>query len=205
MENPDIQTYHLFPTPVMFFKYEKKLSEETLNFLKTAEQIPNRGNKSSKDTYILNNPILKDLSLFINRSIKEYFISIHNPSDTSLKVELTQSWLNWSEPGEYHHEHYHCNSFLSGVFYVNADKNKDKICFVKNDIMLFDFSKAEHNMYNSDNWWLPVGSNELIIFPSSLKHRVDTVESGETRISLAFNTYPRGRLGNEVALTAARI
>jgi hypothetical protein len=41
----------------------------------------------------------------------------------------------------------------------------------------------------------------LILFPSSLTHMVQTVESEQTRISLAFNTFPVGHVGDEMDLT----
>lgn len=49
-----------------------------------------------------------------------------------------------------------------------------------------------------------VGTGNLMIFPSSLAHMVETVKE-EDRISLSFNTFPVGYVGEEEALTALHL
>jgi hypothetical protein len=44
-----------------------------------------------------------------------------------------------------------------------------------------------------------------MIFPSSLTHSVAPVEADDTRISLAFNTFPVGYMGQEENLTALHL
>jgi hypothetical protein len=39
-----------------------------------------------------------------------------------------------------------------------------------------------------------------MLFPSSLTHMVETVQ-GDDRVSLAFNTFPAGYVGDESSLT----
>ena len=43
---------------------------------------------------------------------------------SSIHLKITQSWINFTKKGEYHHPHAHPNSLISGVFYVEADKDK---------------------------------------------------------------------------------
>ena len=62
---------------------------------------------------------------------------------------VTQSWLNWTEPGGFHHSHYHPNSFISGVFYINANGSSDRIDFSKERHDHFDIEAGEYNLYNS--------------------------------------------------------
>ena len=61
-----------------------------------------------------------------------------------------------------------------------------------------------NNVYNSDSWWFEVGAGDLMLFPSSLTHMVETVQ-GEDRVSLAFNTFPVGYVGDESSLTALHL
>ena len=48
---------------------------------------------------------------------------------------------------------------------------------------------------------LPMKCGELILFPSNLTHSVPTNESDEERISLSFNTWSAGSLGDIDNLT----
>jgi uncharacterized protein (TIGR02466 family) len=192
---------NLFPLPIGFFKYNKEINKD---FLLNQPQRSNQGNTSSEDNYLLRHEQLLDIRQFIEQCLYEYFMATYNPkNDTRLK--LTQSWLNWTAPGQHHHRHTHSNSLISGCFYVNANKNTDKIFFYKDTYQPIKFPPIDWNPYNSDSWWYPVGANDLILFPSSLTHMVQPVEGDETRISLAFNTFPIGVIGDENELTGLRL
>ena len=50
-----------------------------------------------------------------------------------------------------------------------------------------------------------VGTCDLVLFPSSLAHMVEQTESQDTRISLSFNTFLKGLIGDEPTLTALHL
>jgi hypothetical protein len=52
---------------------------------------------------------------------------------------------------------------------------------------------------------LPVGTGDLLLFPSSLMHMVDNTVSKDTRISLSFNTFPVGTIGKEINADALHL
>ena len=192
---------NLFPTPIGFFKYDGLIETE---FLSSQEQRANEGNTSSVDKYILKQKKLFDLANFIERSLHQYLMATICPKN-DVQLRITQSWLNWTKPGQYHHRHAHPNSLISGCFYVNAHKKSDRIFFFKNDYQPIKFPPVEWNPYNSESWWYSVGTGDLVFFPSSLTHMVQPVEGDDTRISLAFNTFPVGYVGNEDDLTALHL
>ena len=192
---------NLFPTPIGFFNYDQKLDRD---FFICQPQCPNQGNTSSKNKYLLNDKKLLFLRQFIEESTHKYFMATYRPkNDTRLKI--TQSWLNWTKPGQHHHKHAHPNSLISGCYYVNANKETDKIYFYRNEYMPIKFPPIDWNPYNSESWWYSVGTGDLVLFPSSLTHMVQPVEGDDTRISLAFNTFPIGEIGDENDLTALRL
>lgn len=192
---------NLFPIPIGFFKYEGELNKD---FLLSQPQRFNEGNMSSEDRYILKHKQILALRQYIENSLHEYFMATYNPkNDTRLKI--TQSWLNWTMPGQHHHKHSHPNSLISGCYYVNAGKETDRIYFYRDGYQRLKFPPIKWNTYNSDSWWFSVGTGDLILFPSSLTHMVQPVEGDETRISLAFNTFPIGDIGDENELTALRL
>lgn len=190
----------LFPTAVGLFELDRSLTKAELRFLKNQKKAPNLGNTTSQNRNVLASKDLKGLKTFIETSVHKYFSDVINPvQDTSLRV--TQSWCNYSEKGQWHHVHNHPNSFLSGVFYVQADENKDRIFFHRRRLAELKTPPKEWNPYNSETWWVEVYTGRLVIFPSWLEHRVERVESDKTRISLSFNTFPIGVFGDDTALT----
>ena len=195
---------NLFPTPVVFFKFGRDLTETELEFIKGQEHYANEGNTTSKDRKILKNKELTELRDFIEDSMLEYFKAIHAPKfDVSLY--LTQSWANYTEAGQYHHKHAHPNSVVSGVFYPQADRSVDKIYFYKDGYERIKVPAAEFNPYNSESWWFEVGAGDLILFPSHLTHMVQIKEGDNTRISIAFNTFVKGYIGSDESLTGLNL
>lgn len=192
---------NLFPLPIGFFKYEEGLTEAQKTFLVDQEQRPNDGNTSSQDRYLLKNKKLASLTTFIEKCLHDYLMATICPKNDA-RLRITQSWLNWTKPGQYHHKHAHPNSLISGCFYVNANKESDKIFFYKDGYQQIKFPPVEWNSYNSESWWYSVGTGDIVLFPSHLTHMVQPVGGEDTRISLAFNTFPVGHVGDEDELTA---
>lgn len=196
--------HNLFPQPVGIYKLQRDLNSKELSFIKKQEMYDNMGNTTSIDNTILCNKEMTKLRDFIESKISEYFKTIYNPKH-DVNLRITQSWINYTEPGGYHHRHHHPNSFISGVFYPQADRTADKIHFYKSGFQMIKFPPESWNSWNSESWWFEVGTGDLLLFPSSLEHMVQTVESDQTRISLSFNTFPVGSIGEEVSLTGLKI
>lgn len=196
--------HNLFPTPVGRYELGRDLNAKELSFLKNQETRSNMGNTTSIDNTILKNKELTQLRDFIETKVSEYFTTIYNPKH-KVNLKITQSWTNYTENGQYHHKHAHPNSFVSGVFYIQATKEKDRIYFYKDGYEQIKFPPTEWNVWNSESWWFEVGTGDLVLFPSSLTHMVQTLDHDQTRISLAFNTFPVGAIGEEVDLTGLKL
>ena len=198
---PNINT--LFPTPLVFAKLPRKFSEEEIAFIqKCALNITkNTGNTTSIDRYVLDEPVMANIKSFLQFYINYFMSNIEAPYNP-VEAYITQSWLNYTQPGEFHHKHEHPNSYLSGVLYINADPDKDKIYFYKSGYKRINLPTEQFNQFNSESWWFNVGTCDLVIFPSYLTHMVEQTESKDTRISLSFNTFLKGYIGAEESLTA---
>lgn len=198
----NIQT--LFPTPVAFFKLGRALTKTELDFVLRQDRYSNQGNTTSNDRTILKNKELTDIRDFIEDAMLEYFKTIHDPKgDVSLYI--TQSWANYTEPGQYHHKHRHPNSFISGVFYPQANILVDKIYFFKGGYDRINLQPANWNQWNSESWWFEVEAGDLLLFPSYLQHMVETKIGNETRVSIAFNTFLKGHIGVDESLTGLQL
>ena len=197
-----MRTHSLFPTAVTFFQH-KGITEKEIKFIIKQETRANGGNTTSVDNNILENKEMKKLKQFIDKSLKEYFLNIHVPKN-NVEPYITQSWCNYTKEGQFHHKHAHPNSYISGVFYVQADKTKDKIYFYKEGYKRIKIPAKEYNPFNSDSWWFETETNDLVIFPSNLVHMVEKV-IGKERISLSFNTFLKGYIGEDLDLTGLHI
>ena len=195
---------NLFPTPVAGFELGRDLSEVEREYLFNLETRPNAGNITSVETNVLGHLKLHSLTEFLNNSLQKYFNTVYAPKHDA-KLCITQSWVNYTNPGQYHHKHAHPNSFISGVFYVQAAKETDKLYFFNDPYQQIKIPIKEFNIYNSPSWWLEAVTGALYLFPSSLAHMVEEVKGEATRISLSFNTFPRGIVGDEESLNSLKL
>jgi uncharacterized protein (TIGR02466 family) len=193
----------IFPTPVYISKLNRELTNKELSFIDNTklDVYKNEGNTRSNDNYILNNELFKDLKKDLDLRVQDYFNKIICPAN-NITPYITQSWLNYTETNQYHHKHEHPNSLISGVFYINCDEQFDKIKFYKKDFyQTIKIEVKDWNIWNSESWWFSLKTGDIILFPSSLTHMVETKEGTNTRISLAFNVFIKGKIGNNKSLT----
>jgi uncharacterized protein (TIGR02466 family) len=197
------QVKDLFPTPLGIFKLNREVSKTELDYLRKLEIKKNIGNFASADTTVLDSKKLASIQAFAESSLQTYFETVYKPKN-NVSLRITQSWANYTKPGQYHHKHAHQNSFVSGVFYAQV-KDTDSISFHKNTYNLITISPREEGLYNTASSSINVENGMLLIFPSSLMHMVDDVQGVHTRISVAFNTFPKGVLGDEASLNSLEL
>ena len=192
----------IFPTPIYISKIDRELTKKELSFIDITKSDCNKneGNITSNDNYILNHKTFKNLKEDLDLKVKDYFEKVISPTD-AITPHITQSWLNYTETNQYHHKHQHPNSLVSGVFYINCDDKFDKIKFFNDNYKTIKPEVKEWNIWNSESWWFPVKTGDVILFPSSLTHMVETKQGDNTRISLAFNVFIKGSIGNNKNLT----
>ena len=197
--------YGIFPTPIYISKLNKFTKQE-LNYVdKLSLNInKNMGNVSSKNSYVLNDKPFNNIKKQLLNHITKYFDEVISTSDKIIPY-ITQSWLNYTKENEYHHSHAHPNSFVSGVLYMNANKENDKIVFEKNKYQGIDLTKKDFNLYNSDTWFFPVHTSDLIMFPSDTMHKVEYKRGDNIRTSIAFNIYIKGIVGSSLKLTELKL
>jgi len=191
----------IFPTPIYSSELNRELTKKELSFInKTKLDVyKNEGNITSNNNYILDQKVFKNLKIELDIRVQDYFDKVICSSN-NITPFITQSWLNYTETDQYHHRHQHPNSLVSGVFYIKCDKQFDKIKFFKDTYQLIKPEIEKWNIWNSESWWFSVKSGDIIMFPSSLTHMVETKKGSNTRISLAFNVFIKGTLGDHKKL-----
>ena len=195
--------HSIFPTPIYTTKIDRGFTKQELQFVDNQKNkcSKNSGNINTKDNYILNRKEFKNIKKFLDKHCKEYLETIICPKD-NIEIYITQSWLNYTEKDQYHHQHAHPNSVVSGVLYFDSDKKNDKILFSSNKgYQQIKPEIKDFNLWNSETWFFPVETGDLFMFPSSTTHQVETKKGTNTRISLAFNTFYKGSVGSNKDLT----
>jgi len=186
----------LFPRPVGLDTVTFLTEEERKHLLSYQDKLrPNYGNRITDSTYVLEDNELANLKQSLESALNKFFYDVYKTKQC--KLYITQSWLNFADKNEFHHRHWHPNSFISGVLYLQTISD-DRIYFASNleQFNMFEFDNEEYTLFNSNTWWMPVEDNSLILFPSNMNHEVKINTSSTTRISLAFNSFIKGSIGN---------
>tara|TARA_R100000742_G_C4235476_1_gene56167 strand:- start:43 stop:678 length:636 start_codon:yes stop_codon:yes gene_type:complete len=190
----------IFSTPIFHSSYPENYNNELDWIYKQKYEISRDKlrNHQSEDTFILDRPEMLRIKKFIDSKLKEFMYSIMGSDD---EVVITQSWLNINDKGQFHNEHYHLNSIVSGVWYPKVNEQSPPIKFIKGIQRDIEFSVREFTNFNSGAFYLPLKRGDLILFPSNLRHSVPYNQSDEERISLSFNTWCKGSMGDKKSLT----
>jgi uncharacterized protein (TIGR02466 family) len=192
----------IFPTPIYISKLDRELTPLELKFVDKNKKdfYKNDGNITSNNNYILNEKHFSNIKKELELRVKDYFDKVISPAN-NITPYITQSWLNYTETNQYHHKHAHPNSLVSGVFYINCHEEHDKIKFFNDTYQTIKPEVKDWNIWNSTSWWFQVKTGDIILFPSFLTHMVETKQGDNTRISLAFNVFIKGTVGNNKNLT----
>jgi uncharacterized protein (TIGR02466 family) len=194
-----MEIFDIFPTPIGKFLLDSEFTQKELAYVTNAEQRKNAGNRMSVDSYILDRPELSRIKEFANNCVGKYFSQVYAPVNT-VKLRITQSWVNYTSGDEFHPQHMHTNSILSGVIYMQASLGLDSITFYKSEIPTWEIVQTESNRWNSDYWRCGVTPASILVFPSCTRHMVEDAAVGATRISIAFNTFMSGTIGDRERL-----
>ena len=149
--------------------------------------ISNRGGWHSSEILL---PMPQDLrSLFSNL---EVFVNENCFKEMGVpNLKFGNFWVNINTPNSYNLAHDHQNSVLSGVYYVSVPHDN------MGDLVLHRGDTAEYFL-KSDVERIGTKTNSLVavkkpiesvfyIFPSWVKHHVESNNSQGDRISIAFN------------------
>jgi len=187
----------LFAHPVYFTLDKYQVTQDEIEYILSTKE---KNSNVSNDKKILVSLI--NLREWIESKVNIYCLDILKLR--SVKPYITQSWINFQEKGKDLHWHNHPNSFISGAFHF---QDKESPIVFKNFKNIFTLNPEveENNVFNSDNISYATEKNSLILFPSSLWHRTETNNNQETRISLAFNTWLKGELGDENDLNKLKV
>ena len=185
------------------FRISDTLLNTTLKSVKKLDYVKNHNNLRSHNGFLFKENEFLDLKNFCLEKIS----SVYQKYYDSGKIQITQSWANKSDKGQWHHPHRHPNSLISMILYL-TDSDACTWFSVKNiwyepfsflNIELPEPPPSELKTFVIHKEKTTAG--KLVIFPSVLYHSVDENNSIDTRYSISCNTFIEGDLGNVFDLT----
>ena len=191
----------LFSIPL--YKGNMNIDDKTKNSLlkEKITRMPSGNGDFSENKYILDLPQYEKLKNEVKIYVENYvykFLMVQK----QIEFYVQNSWLVKHYPNDWAQSHSHSNSMLSGVLYLKTEQNSGVITFEKPDgytnlfhqCMRIPFSESDN--HNCDFWHEHPKDNDILIFPSHLRHHVKKNESNKDRYSLAFNLNIAGVLGS---------
>tara|TARA_B100000927_G_C16321156_1_gene411429 strand:+ start:107 stop:727 length:621 start_codon:yes stop_codon:yes gene_type:complete len=156
------------------------------------------GNISVDQKYLLK---IKSLKEVIDNEI-EIYIRKYLRLKTNVYLKHQCSWLLVHKKGDYSPQHYHRNSWLSGIYYHKVDDNSGDIEFIKmppygwTDNLMNPCSECEElNNITANSYIITPQSGDLLLFPSHLVHKSYRNESNSDRVCVSFNYTLHGSWG----------
>lgn len=193
-KNPPV-IYPLFSTPIYFQPNTGARVDEAV--LDELVELPGLSDDCglSKNIDVLDRPDLKHIRTLCEYHLQEY---VRDVCAFDNEIYITTSWLSRNPPGVDHPPHYHPNSLYSGCLYLRSSPD-NRLSFHGQNYFSGHFPLTynikQYNIYNSDEWWVPVDTGTIVIFPSNLKHSAGPNHSNEVRVALCFNSFIKGTLG----------
>jgi len=204
---PKSQIFSLFSVPV--YSTIVDISDDIKNKITNLQyrDIESKNGKMSISTKLLNEIEFEKLKDLIDFEVQQYARNIFQSTD-SIEFFLTTSWAMKHDKGNWSDSHNHANSVISGIFYIQVDKNSGDLIFNKktNNLTegLLEIPSKIYNQFNSHKFTIKPENNQLIIFPSNLPHEVEKSQSNNARYCIAFNYFVKGIFGrneSELVLT----
>lgn len=189
-----VEVVPLFSCPI----YVSQIDDVNLNFNEISWS-KNYNNFISSTQNVLNDTEFAKLMPSISRSINEYFYGVMGVKEQA-EIFITESWLNKTDKGQTHHRHWHPNSVISGIVYLQGDETSGFTRFITSRYDQLEFEIENTNIYNSKSWSIEPLKNRILLFPSHVEHLVEEYQSDLPRITLSFNTFVRGNI-NTLPLT----
>ncbi len=149
---------------------------------------------TSQDRNILKEDRFKALGKYLESCVKDYLDNVMGYEYE--RFAIVHSWVNRAPEGGYQRMHFHGNSVVSGVYYLQADpKQSAPLMFEKLELNTSPYlaiATKKQNIFTANRIAYPSETGICYLFASNLKHGYETPSQGGERISLAFNVMLSG-------------
>jgi uncharacterized protein (TIGR02466 family) len=199
----------LFPIPIQVSKPEVDLSsiKAHIDKLNTKiDTIKHEGYSHPFNDQLFSNKVFESVKVALKKEVDVFMreVLLYKYDDSFFSC----SWFNVNEPKSSHHRHYHPNSIVSGVLFVEVPEKSGQLIFItphNRDIVVERKKNADQNSFSCTSFAPRQESGTLILFPSFVEHLVTQNNSNKNRYSISFNVFVKGHLGHSGELTYCRL
>jgi hypothetical protein len=198
------ELFNIFPTPIVKFKVPDELMVHIPSLKKRLDESPEKsgGHVITENKYILDTLEYQDLRSWILARVQEFTNTVLTINQTSL---LTQSWINKYSFGESGNTRSYSNSITSGVLFMDTVDENDRLVFHKPEFGGVGVTVLEPKYFTDDThdytyvsrvYKMPVGTGQLVLFPSWTIHSIPINNTNRDIWSLSFNSMVGGSMGD---------
>lgn len=184
---------YIFPTPVwqdnlscdLFMIKQFIMSEKEKDEGRVVSNLHGWQSNSYSPQDLIQTPVCQ----FITVLEKKIKICAEDYGSSKTPV-ISNMWFNVNPTGASNTSHIHTDSFLSGVFYIQAPVNCGEIIFERQQheqYILGSHIRNSTNVSSAAQWKFTPKHNMLLVFPAWLPHHVEINNSETKRISISFN------------------
>ena len=130
-----------------------------------------------------------------NQTLTHKFEEIVNETlseiEYTVPLKMSTSWFTRTEPGEEGKNHYHVNSFYSGIFYSQDDNSKLIVAKELPQIHV-PFKTTDFGLVSAGDVGFEAKKGHMILIPGNIRHYIQQNLTNKDRNSLAMNFMPKG-------------
>ena len=130
-----------------------------------------------------------------NQTLTHKFEEIVNETLSEIEyivpLKMSTSWFTRTEPGDEGKNHYHTNSFYSGIFYFQDDNSKLVVAKELPQIHV-PFKTTDFGLVAAGDVGLEAKKGHMILIPGNIRHYIQQNITNKDRNSLAMNFMPNG-------------
>ena len=130
-----------------------------------------------------NKTLVKKIENVVNETLSEIKYTV--------PLKMSTSWFTRIPPGDVGRNHYHTNSFYSGIFYFQ-DFNSNLVVSKQNPQIHVPFKTKDFGLVSSGDVALKAEKGHMILIPGDIRHWVEQNTNNRDRHSLAMNFMPKG-------------
>ena len=179
---------NIFPTPILIHTINEELADKIENLV--VPKLCNLDYNGEQYSDFFKEKIVKpeEISDLLNEIYSLANIFWTNTGYS--KSTNINYWIQDYKPNDTHFLHNHGSDFLSGVYWIRANKDAGSLEFTSpnpSTYLGFDFLIEKSTPYTIKTYSITPEKGKLVLFPSTLFHNVSKGGSNCIRTSFAFN------------------
>jgi len=178
-----VELIRLFPTLIYDVECSELIDDVLFEFNNVNWDHPNAVVNDTHFTLKKNKKLTKKFNDVVNNALSEHQYQV--------PLKMSTSWFTRVKPNSDGRNHYHVNSFYSGVFYFQDNCSK---LVVEKELpqIHVPWNTKDFSLIPSGNVGLLPQKGHMLLIPGNIRHYIKENMTNNDRHSLAMNFMPSG-------------